>query len=538
MAKNPNITIKPVFSHGQGGFVTDTPGTIIIKDPKGNVVETLHTTGGPVENGYKIKSHVIASGQVNSGGYTFEKDGQSYNIPKGGKRLGFYTGQPDPVQVSNKGAFGGGAFGGGSGGAGNAQSQFPISGGGFVGSGPGATPLPLFVDPSALNQPFRPTDILGFSGQTADFNRKQYAQSFKDSQDSAMQLIGTELKGLQSFSQGAQTLQENLATQGNTFNRGEIGVSNQFNQGEFGSANTFNQSELDRIRTIGAPFIKPQIEAGVQRASTYASGKLLSTAEDRAFELTARNASADNSFVSGYGGDSAAADKASTLLSAQQRLGLSMQGESLLGNWLQMADKELVQRPMQYTPLIQQPLQSTVASTISGQPRVSASQLAVDQASKLGDLTTITPSAATGMEAQQNLAGQQFDFQQRAAVYSGLLNFANQTLSQMNQYASNTANIGNNLTALNQTGNQSGNQTTGGGIGQTTGGGIGSPTSSSPGGSNTPLIGPTAPALPNANQAVISPNTQNTQSPSIFQAPKSTKIAGGGLTSDSLYQYY
>lgn len=501
---NPGLIVKPDFDgHGGGGIIATQPGVYTVYDAEGNEIEQIDTKNGtPGAHGIKTESEAIHNG-IPEGGFIRDPSGNDYYPTSGGNKDYFETGNPKPVK-SQSNAGGGGSSGGG----GSAQGMFPVSGGGFAGGGPSAVPLPSYIDPSNLYQPFQPTDILGFAGQTAEQNRQQYQQSFADAQNYAQQLIQSELTALEHFAPQAQGLQQRLATQGNIYNRGEIATSNKFNQGEFAAASTFNQSELDRVRDKAAPFIRPTIESAIQRNSTYAQGKLLSTAEDRAFELTARNAAADTSFVSGFGADSAIADKASTLLSAQQRLNLSMQGDSALSNWIGIANQNLVSRPQQYTPLIQQPLQSTTAADIKGQPSMSGSQLAVGQQGMLNPLTTITPESATQMQSQQNMFGQQFDFQQRAAVYSALQNYANQQLGQLNQYAGNTMGLSQQLMGLNagQSSLSSGGTGSGGGspiiINQGGGGGGGF----SPGGA--PVV---------ASQANVS--------------------RGNQLTSD-LFQYY
>lgn len=204
-----------------------------------------------------------------------------------------------------------------------------------------------------------PTDI---SNKYGDLAREQAKKNIGLSSEIALSQLDTELKGLQSFAPAAAALQ----------------------RGEIAKDNLANQAARDAQLAAADPNLRADLMSQRDRANAFASGRLPSSIDDRAYELGIRSRAADAASGGGFGVRSSAARKASELMSAESRVGLSKMGDDLLtGNLKSRAD--LLLAPTEY---------ATAGSDIKAMPQVSASKLMADAQSQLNDKTIISSEAA------------------------------------------------------------------------------------------------------------------------------------------------
>lgn len=244
---------------------------------------------------------------------------------------------------------------------------------------PGIAP-PIFIDPN-LVQPFpipltqipqanfNFTDPLESAAATGEFNREQSAQNFATGLSRAQQIQQEELASIIQFAEGMSQFQQQL-----------VGQENQFNQ----------QQRIDAANAA-IPGIQDIFADRIERGQTLAEGRLLKTSEDEAFELAARNASAEGNVARGLGDDSIVGRSVSDQLSAQQRLGLTQLGEGFLQNSIQQAAGILMDVP----------LKASISQRLPSQPNVPFAQVASQQQATENALTTLSPQAALSSTVQQ-----------------------------------------------------------------------------------------------------------------------------------------
>jgi hypothetical protein len=213
------------------------------------------------------------------------------------------------------------------------------------------------VDPSKISQEY------------GDIARSQMKENAKLSSDLALQALDTELKGLQSYAPAAAALQ-----------RGEVAKDNTFNQAQ-------RLAQLDQ----GDPRLRSDLEGQAGRARAFAEGRVPDPIQDRALELGIRSSAADAASAGGFGVRSGAARKASELMSAQQRIGLSQYGDQLLTSNIK-GRSDLLLAPTEY---------STAGSQIKATPTQSAAQIGLAIASQANDKTIISSETALANQTQQ-----------------------------------------------------------------------------------------------------------------------------------------
>lgn len=341
---------------------------------------------------------------------------------------------------------------GGTGQVGSAGAPPPSGGGGSVGtaeSGPGfAFPQSDFsglgfspISPSFLPQVQVPNvDPIEATGEAGAFNVPQFQENLQTGSQNALDLTQLEFQGLENFNKQARELQkegiidENAFNKlqiaaANDFNRSQIPAANEFNQEQIGEANVFNQGQRLKQLETALPGARETILRQVERGNTLAEGRFVSDAEDRAFEVAARNASAEGTVVRGFGDDSVFGRRASDLLSAEQRLNLSQVGEQTLDRFLTLGANLAFDQPIKQNPILDQPLrfqpqQATTAQDIPGAPARPASELAVQQQNSLNELTTITPAQSIQTQVGQNEF--QANLSQRTNEFNSRLDFESQ----------------------------------------------------------------------------------------------------------------
>jgi len=188
----------------------------------------------------------------------------------------------------------------------------------------GGTQVALPEYPEFNVQPIAGVDYVQASEATVAANLARYGQAFGQGMGYAEQLSDWYIPRMQS------QINE-LAP----FIRGQLTQDNLFNQ----------QARLQAVESA-LPGARQMTLDALGRAQTYAQGRLISSIDDRAFETVSRNSAADTTFMRGFGDDSVVGRKTSDILSAQDRLQLSMMGEGLLQSWLQQGNAMFVDQPI------------------------------------------------------------------------------------------------------------------------------------------------------------------------------------------------
>lgn len=341
------------------------PGQVVIKDAETKEVIGTGSNSGP-SNNFGATIRFDKPGSAYNNVIIETANGESFFIDDGSVRR-------ENIDLSPAGT------------TPTAPTGLPSQGGGEGGAGgldptvAGVAP-PIFIDPNFI-QPFpvefptipqanfQFTDPLEFTGEVAEFNRGQTAQAFEVGLERAKTLQEEELESIINFA----------------------GRISEFQQGLLEGENAFNQLQRLQAAETAIPGVQGIFERQRERAETLAEGRLLTTAEDRAFEEAARSASAEGSFIRGFGDDSVVGARQSEILSAQQRLGLTQLGENFLSRSIQQAAGILMD----------QPLKANISQRLPSQPNVPLSTLATTQQQIETGLTTIQPQAALSAEIQQ-----------------------------------------------------------------------------------------------------------------------------------------
>lgn len=211
-----------------------------------------------------------------------------------------------------------------------------------------------------------PTQI---SKEFGDINRQQMRENAQLSSDLALQALDTELQGLRNFAPAAAALK-----------RAEIERDNQF-----------NQAQREAMLAAGDQALRADLEAQAARARAFAEGRMPSTIEDRALELGIRSRAADRAAVGGFGARSSAAQKAASLMSAEQRIALSQYGDQALTSNIANRN-QLLLAPTSYSDAGQQ---------IAVMPSVSGAQAAMQIANEANQYTNIRAETAYQGQMQQ-----------------------------------------------------------------------------------------------------------------------------------------
>lgn len=211
-----------------------------------------------------------------------------------------------------------------------------------------------------------PTQI---SKEFGDVNREQMRANAQLSSDLALQALDTELQGLRNFAPAAAALK-----------RAEIERDNQF-----------NQAQREAMLAAGDPAMRADLEAQAARARAFAEGRMPSTIEDRALELGIRSRAADRAGAGGFGARSGAAQKAASLMSAEQRIALSQYGDQALTSNISNRNALLL-APTSYSDAGQQ---------IAVTPSVSGAQAAMQIANEANQYTNIRAETAYQGQMQQ-----------------------------------------------------------------------------------------------------------------------------------------
>lgn len=367
---------KPV-SESDGNLAIlfeDDPGTVVIKDSEGNVIATGRNTGKMPGNdgrtvirfdrpGSSFENVIVERGDgrsffVGNGGNRHEDNGYA---PKGTQPKGVTGNVTEPKdRPTGQGGTGG------------------VGGSPEVGVPHVAPPIPIDpnlihpfpITPSFIDQAnYNFTDPIAYTGEVGAFNREQSALAFETGLSRAKQIQKAELASIIQFAEGISQYQQQLV----------------------GEENQFNQQQRIGAAEAAIPGVQDIFERQRGRAETLAEGKLLTTAEDRAFELAAQSASAEGNFVRGFGDDSVVGRTTSEKLSAQQRLGLTQLGENFLSRSLQQAAGVLMDVP----------LKASISQRLPSQPNVPLAQVAGQQQATETALTTINPQAALASNVQQ-----------------------------------------------------------------------------------------------------------------------------------------
>lgn len=372
-------------------------------DQNGNLVERFNRFIGQPEGGAApgVKFYGEKPGYAYGENLTAKFTDSSgkvytYTLPQGGQRYEGDYSNPDSLKPVNKGPMGGGAF----------PPGFAPGMAGQYGVYPAFQqfPQPSFVNfPNIKAAPYTFTDPFKFAEEYGKFSRNEITKNFDLSKDLALKELGTELDTLKAFVPAASALK-----------RQEVSIDNQFNQAQ-------------RTAQVNAalPGVGADLEAQAGRARTLAEGRLPSSIDDRALEVSLRSRAADEATAGGFGQKSQVASKTSDLLSAEERLKISQYGDQLLTKNIG-AKADLFLAPTEY---------SNAGQQVNVNPSVSPAQLISSNLGQTNQNTLINPGQAFQSNIQQN----QFstDLNQRTNEFNatGTFNASTFNAQAANQFA-------------------------------------------------------------------------------------------------------
>lgn len=256
--------------------------------------------------------------------------------------------------------------------------------------------------------------------RTGNFSTDRYMAGVPLSQDLTMGLLASELMGLNAYVPAAAALTRNQLQQDQSFNFSRAAEANlqnmsmlpainQADQAFLAASNDFNQRERIKNLEASTPGAMDAIQEGMGRGREMAKGRLLSTAEDRAYEMLARSAAADSNQMRGFGDDSTFGKRASEMLSAEQRLGLMSQGDSMTDRWLKTGASVAMDQPVKQNPLAARDVFQGVTPQVSGiggqiraTPSISPASTTASFLNTLGAFNTIDPNTALNSQLSQN----------------------------------------------------------------------------------------------------------------------------------------
>lgn len=171
-----------------------------------------------------------------------------------------------------------------------------------------------------------------------------------------------------------------------------------------GIENAFNQQQKLQAAEAAVPGVTDMLRGELKNAQTLASGRLLTTSEDRALEQIARTAGADAAWSRGLGDDSLLGQTLSDQLSVTQRQQVMAHGQNYLTQALQAATSTLMDTPQK----------AAMGSAIPATPPKSVSDLYTSQFNALNQLTTMSPTDAQSSIVGQRTAQAQMDYNTKA----------------------------------------------------------------------------------------------------------------------------
>lgn len=345
------ILVKPRFDGGGGGgLLVDSGGTYTIRDPQGNVLDTLNANDrNRGKEGIKLSSSAVQQGLPQ--GSTIEHAGTSYTLSGNvGDRHEFDRGRSDPTDTGGKGSLGGGGQ----------QASFDANGNVILST----------VDFSSLEAPFvNFGSAFDFAEGIGDENRETYFRNINDprTKQTALDLIDTDIEGIKragdalgpyNRAQGRLDTQENIARSGeidqynfsriprfNDFNRGQVRTNNQFNRGEVSLNNAFARDETDvnnvfnraeREESIGASGLdyRKRITKVLDDLAVESTGRFHDDLLDTLMTTTARDRGADIGSSSGIIGSSGAGTRVQDLIDVGSRVQMAREAELAIPNIL------------------------------------------------------------------------------------------------------------------------------------------------------------------------------------------------------------
>jgi hypothetical protein len=374
---SPNKYDAPTITLADGRVITGVPA-----DQRGGVFY-----------GHEGYQWVFDNDVLGQEGATLRYGGKEQQL--GNTNYSYRGGDIGSLSESMKGAVGG------TGGPANFEPGQMGDFGSYPGYIGGMFPNPTFSQYDPIQTaPYKFTDVMEFAKSFGEFNRGEMLKNYDLSKGLALDTLDTELAALRGFVPAASALK-----------RSETAIDNIFNQ-------------MQRTQQVDAtlPTARGDMNAQRDRAATLAEGRLPSSIEDRALEVSMRSAAADRAAAGGFGVESSAARKASDLLSAEERLKVSEYGDRLLSsNLTQQANLFLA--PTEY---------SNAGSQINVNPSISPAALINQEFNRMNELTTVSPTNALQTEVQQQQFSTNLEQQNRQFNASNTL--------QNNQFNATSAN--------------------------------------------------------------------------------------------------
>lgn len=446
------ILLKPRFDNGGGGIVSKEPGTLVVYDANGNVLDTGKTGSGS-HDGYKLQSSVLASG----GGAYFTFNGQKYTITNPGKRHEYSFGNSNPTKVSDKGAVGS------VGGAGGITNQAGGAAGQFI-TGPGGTQVfvPNFVnfDPTQFYISYDEADKR--AEQRADKNVDRFQENFSLAEKLTAQNLNTEITALEAYLPRSTALIRNADAQGN---RDILAYSDAFDQRNLSATKAASSSNVEARKgyldeTVPGLFesgnaVRDRLEGDTTRIRERESQPLISDPLKETAARSARNMAADRGAAGGMGIDSTATRNLIDRFDFDKRLEVEtanredarkgdqaiQSSETAVLNANQQAASNfqslIAPGIVDFNPIQAAPRVTDIASQIKAAPTTDAATIQRGFTNELTPLTTINPTQAfaNSFEEQKNnrqldLQALQFQQQQNDIIASAVNESSNLVVSE------------------------------------------------------------------------------------------------------------
>lgn len=420
------VTVKPRFGNGGGGLLVDNPGNYTIFDPHGNQLEQVNAQHRGEGGVIKVQSHSVASG-LPQNSYIIGPDGVKHILSGGaGQRHEFNEGQSQPSLVSNKGAVGGGGGGGSSSGGSNPS---------FDTGGPQTNVLNVNGQPTVIPGganfgavQFHPVDYsqsIADAHAAGDEAKAQYFQNLKDSQHSALDLVGTDIAGIKmganelgplNRAEGAKDTQANISRAGtiDQFNQSRLPGINNFNRGEISKTNDFNASQFENaVESSGIDYRK-RINDVLDELGTESTGKFGDPILDSLSESMTRGRGSDVASAAGINPLSGAGINIQDKMSAKERIGMAFRAQDMIPGVAGQA-QQLLQPPLELAKTQQEtptgvPLNtSNVADRLPVQANISAGSTALH----IADTAQSYQAIPAPLAFQESIGVQKFNSQEQ-----------------------------------------------------------------------------------------------------------------------------
>lgn len=258
-----------------------------------------------------------------------------------------------------------------------------------------------------------------------DKAKQQHLQNIKDSQQSGLDLVNTDIKGItagldalvpRARAEGDADTQTNIGRAGqiDQFNAHRISGINSSNRTETGATNDFNRGEFEEAVDSTGVNYRDRIDSVLNDLKTQSTGKFSDELLDTLASSQRRGRGADLAASAGVGGLSGAGINAQDKIDAESRIEMALQSQARIPGVAGQA-QQLLQPPLEFaksqilTPTGVPLNPSTIGDRTPIQANISAGSTALSVANTATNLQAIpaTTALSTNINTQQfNSQGQ------------------------------------------------------------------------------------------------------------------------------------